>query len=309
MFKRIVLVTKKTPLELLLKVRALGQVEHYLSTRGESIEEYRATNDQYHAALDILRPALPTDIEVYELDRERVAGFMFRESDLIIAVGPDGLLANVAKYLKDQQPILGVNPDKERIDGVLMRFSPELAVQKIDGIMAGKFRTDDLTLAKVTTNDKQELYAVNDFLIGRRDQTSARYSLTFEGQTERQSSSGILVSTGVGSTGWMTSLYTSAKALMENSSGDQDHDDLPVPFEWDEQYLLFAVREGFPSKYTGTTMLSGEIYADSPLVVTSEMPEGGVIFSDGIPSNYIEFNSGTTATITVADRTAKLIAV
>ena len=49
-------------------------------------------------------------------------------------------------------------------------------------------------------NDGQRLLAFNDFLIGHRTHVSARYRLTWHGRTETQSSSGILVSTGAGST-------------------------------------------------------------------------------------------------------------
>ncbi len=301
-FKRIVLVLKKTPLELLLKVRSMGQVEHFLKTRNESIDEYVKTNLIYQTAVDEVRRALPTDIESYELDRDRISKFLFRENDLIIVVGPDGLCINVAKYLNDQ-PILGVNPDSHRIDGLLVRYSSSIVSQKLAAVLSDQFALDELVLAQVKTNDGQMLYAVNDFLIGRRDQISARYNLSFNNRTERQSSSGILVSTGVGSTGWITSLYTSAKAL----TGTQSFGGCPVPFGWSDRHLVFVVREGFPSKYTGTNILAGTITARNSLVVTSEMPEGGVIFSDGVIEDAIKFNSGTTATVSVADKTAKLI--
>lgn len=306
-FKRIVLVLKKTPLEILLKTRSLAQAEYFLQTRGESISEYQATDERYQSAVNELRSSLPNDIGSYELERENVSQFLFRESDLIIAVGPDGLCANVAKYLNGQ-PILGVNPDPERIDGVLMRYSPQVVSERLSEVLAEKFSIDELVLAQATTNDGQKLYAVNDFLIGRRDQTSARYSLTFNKKTERQSSSGILVSTGVGSTGWITSMLTSAKALAGNSEPDATTS-LVVPFGWSEQRLVFAVREGFPSRYTGTDVLFGNIFAGNLLTVTSEMPEGGVIFSDGIPEHALEFNSGTSVTISVADKAARLIRI
>ncbi len=39
----------------------------------------------------------------------------------------------------------------------------------------------------------------------------------------------------------------------------------------------------------------------------SLMPENGVIFSDGIESDFLEFTSGITATISVADRVGHLV--
>jgi hypothetical protein len=38
------------------------------------------------------------------------------------------------------------------------------------------------------------------------------------------------------------------------------------------------------------------------------MPERGVIFSDGIEADFLEFNSGSKATISVAERQGRLVA-
>ena len=37
------------------------------------------------------------------------------------------------------------------------------------------------------------------------------------------------------------------------------------------------------------------------------MPENGVIFSDGIESDYLAFNAGMQATIGVAERAGRLV--
>jgi hypothetical protein len=37
------------------------------------------------------------------------------------------------------------------------------------------------------------------------------------------------------------------------------------------------------------------------------MPENGVIFSDGIEADFLEFSSGVTATISVADKAGQLV--
>jgi hypothetical protein len=176
-------------------------------------------------------------------------------------------------------------------------------------------QTDAVTLAEVRTNNGQSLLAVNDILIGRRDPISARYTIAYGGRRERQSSSGVLVCTGVGSTGWMRSVVTGAMGIAARAHGDfgaaAGDEDTEIPFEWYARYLLFAVREPFPSRYTGTELIFGPINeGDSPvdeLVLESEMPEDGVIFSDGVVEDAIAFTSGTTATIRVADVSARLV--
>jgi hypothetical protein len=44
------------------------------------------------------------------------------------------------------------------------------------------------------------------------------------------------------------------------------------------------------------------------LVVTSEMPEGGRIFSDGIVERALDWNAGSKVTVTVGDRYIRRVA-
>jgi hypothetical protein len=46
----------------------------------------------------------------------------------------------------------------------------------------------------------------------------------------------------------------------------------------------------------------GKIAEGGQMRVISEMPDCGVVFSDGIEADYLEFNSGTVATIGVAKK-------
>lgn len=303
MFNRIIVVEKKTSLaELLERHHTKEQASFILKSRGDSIEEYLVAHETYHHALDTVLKGLPSDIPHTVLSRERVAGFLFRERDLIIVVGPDGLCVNVAKYLTGQ-PIIGVNPDPDRIDGVLVRICPSDVRQIINSLIADRYAVSEITLAKAVLNDRQEpLYAVNDFLVGRADQVSARYSLSFNGHTERQSSSGVLISTGVGSTGWISSIVNGARTLT-----GAPVQTLQIPFSWGAKRLLFVVREPFQSRWTGTSLTCGVIQGSQSLVITSEMPEGGVIFSDGVVEDAVTFTSGTKVTITIADRVVRLV--
>lgn len=41
--------------------------------------------------------------------------------------------------------------------------------------------------------------------------------------------------------------------------------------------------------------------------ITHQMADYGVIFSDGVEGDYLQFNSGMTATIEVADRSGSLV--
>jgi hypothetical protein len=79
------------------------------------------------------------------------------------------------------------------------------------------------------------------------------------------------------------------------------------PLPWDTEHLLFAVREPFPSIASQAQLVFGAIPKKSELTLRSLMPEGGVLFSDGIEADYLDFNSGTVASISVAERVGRLV--
>jgi hypothetical protein len=77
--------------------------------------------------------------------------------------------------------------------------------------------------------------------------------------------------------------------------------------KWRSEELIFAVREPFPSKATGTTLVFGKVSVGDPLRIESQMGENGVIFSDGMESDFLAFNSGTEALITLADKRGHIV--
>ena len=302
MIDRVVVVTKRTALEeLLVRHHSRSQAAFFLERRGTTIDELDRSHAAERSAVEVVARAIPRELPREVVPRHLLPNFLFRERDLVIVIGPDGLVVNTAKYL-DGQPILGVNADVVRNDGVLVRFAPDAAARVLPAILRNEFRTDAITLGVATTNDGQTLLAVNDFLVGRRDPISARYTITHRGQTERQSSSGVLIATGVGSTGWIRSVVTGACAITGAAKPA-----LAIPFDWSARLLRFAVREPFPSKATQTAIAFGEVAAGEELILASEMSEGGAIYSDGVVEDAIEFNAGTTVRIGVAPKSAKLI--
>ena len=148
---------------------------------------------------------------------------------------------------------------------------------------------------------------MNDLFIGPRTHTSARYEIQLGDRREVQSSSGLIVSTGLGSTAWMKSIVTGAMQIAQTLHQKIRQEPYqPVP--WDADALTFAVREPFPSKSSAASIVFGSVRPGQPLRLASLMPENGVIFSDGIEADFVGFNSGTLATIDVAERRGILVA-
>ncbi len=198
---------------------------------------------------------------------------------MIVQWEPDGLISCVT--------------DPARNDGILLPFATRHVRSIVRQAVEQKLKTRDVTLAEVTTNDGQRMLAFNDFFLGCKSHTSARYTLELDLQTESQSSSGLIVSTGAGSTGWMSSLFNMAERLGNSVGGDLlPERAAPRPkLKWEDNNLIWAVREPFISKHSSAEFVGGVLDADEELVVGSQMDGNGVIFSDGIEHDFIEFNS------------------
>ena len=291
---RVVVVTRETEYEQLLARHATrGQAAFFLRDRGRSIEQVEQRHQQQLAALHSVLAAIPTDwrrnlVRRHELDR-----FLFEPDDLVIAVGQDGLVANTAKYL-DGQRVIGVNPDKALYDGILVPFSSEQAVHILPAAMHRDVDVQYRTMAQVQLDDGQRLYALNELFIGHHSHQSARYLISMATQEEHHSSSGVIVTTGTGATGWARSIHR------------ERHDKLVLPAPEDAR-LAFYVREAFPSVATGTSLTSGLIDKDQTLTIQSELNEGGVIFGDGIEADYLAFNWGMRAAFSVAPSKLALV--
>ena len=388
---RIVVVTRETRLEkVLVAQNTVSQAKFYINSLGGDFNEYKEEHDQYGGSVQQARRGLDELGNIQLLDRRYLPNFIFAPNDIVVVIGQDGLVANTLKYLAGQ-PLIGVNPDKSRWDGVLLPFEPKDAAKIVAETIAGKRKIEEVVMARAKVQNGQELLAVNDFFIGQKTHTSARYVIKYGGLKEPQSSSGVIVSTGLGSTGWMKSIIAGASRI--NGSvigrpygGKQEADnltevdeDIPVPAQeemvmmvstpfveekkgfydvepaampapaakpmrgfmrdrtlsdedfkkglqltkkkktfgpselskvvgkWSSTELIFAVREPFPSKSTGTNLVFGTITPDEPLRIESLMGENGVIFSDGIESDFLTFNSGTEAVIGLADKRGKMV--
>jgi NAD kinase len=304
--RKAVLVTRKTRLEELIeKYHTAAQARFYIEHLGADFADYEREHRIYLAAKQTVVETLERACLLQPLDRSFLPSFLFGPQDLVIALGQDGLVANTLKYL-DGQPLVGVNPDPGRYDGVLLPFEPRDLRAVLDEILQDRRPSRSITMAKATLSDGQVLHAVNDLFIGPRTHTSARYEVTLGKVSELQSSSGIIVSTGLGSTAWLKSVITGS-ALIAARLGANMCELHYEPESWNAPFLQFAVREPFPSVATKATLVFGRADRATPLVIRSLMPENGVVFSDGIESDYLEFNSGVTATIGVAERAGTLI--
>ncbi len=325
---KIVLVTRPTRLaELVIRFNTVSQARFYIEHQGADFTDYLREDQTYHHALSETQAALARVGRVQTVDRGFLPNFVFAPDDTVVTLGQDGLVANTLKYL-DGQAVVGVNPDPERWDGRLLPFRVGDLPGVMPEVMLKKRPTKSVTMAKITLNNGQSMCGVNDLFIGPRTHGSARYLIRSGEASETQSSSGVIVSTGMGSTGWLKSLLTGAAAITQSAGsvlarqalenlaasgpgrkgGERLRLNVKTEFAWDADYLFYTVREPFPTRTTGASLVFGRVTANAPLILESRMAENGVIFSDGIEKDFLEFNSGTRAVVGLADRKGLLVA-
>lgn len=294
---RLVLLTRQTPLELLLeRFGTRAQVEFYLKSRGQSLAEADGIHARREQALATVRAAIPVERRQVRLDRRDLDRFLFAPDDVVVVVGQDGLVANVAKYLRGQL-VIGVNPDPARYDGVLVPHPPEAIgalLQAVQSDRDPRYVRQSRCLAAAEREDGQRLLALNEVYIGHRSHQSARYRLRVANREERQSSSGVIVATGTGATGWSRSICEQRQLA------------LPMP-DVDAPTLAWFVREPFPSVGTGTSLSVGLLAEPESLELCSDLDESGVVFADGIESDFLEFLSGQRLRVGVAAERLQLL--
>ncbi len=290
--RRAVLVRRRTELEELLDRHSTrGQAEFFLRSRGRSLDEVQRAHDCAHEALAAVAARLPEDWARTGVERRDLAAFLFAPEDVVIVVGPDGLVANVAKYLRGQV-VIGIDPRPGAERGPLVPCDVGTGGELIDRIADGESPSvSRRTMVRARLDDGQEVTALNEIYLGHASHQSARYRLDWRGRREFQSSSGVIVSTGTGATGWSASL-----------AHDRGGRELPAPAE---RGLAWFVREAWPSPATGVSMTEGRLGEDEELglVVSCERL---VVFGDGIEDDCCEAVWGQRVRVSVAGSTLAL---
>jgi NAD kinase len=294
---RLVIVHRRTELQELLDRHATrGQAEFFLRTRGRSLDAVQEHHDRLIAALATVRAAAPADWRHAEVERADLSRFLLTAEDIIAVVGQDGLVANVAKYLNGQ-PVVGIDPEPGANPGVLVRHTPQavarLLKQSFGAGMAQRLRCQERTTVTARLDDGQELSGLNEIFIGHASHQSARYRLSAPGgQVEQQSSSGLIVSTGTGATGWSASLALERGGRL-----------LPAPMD---PRLAWFVREAWPSPLTGASLTEGFLEQGESLRIAVASDQL-VVFGDGMEEDRLIASWGQEVTVQLGEQPLRLV--
>jgi len=298
-----IIVKNKTRLESLIeRFNTKAQAKFYIERLGGDFEDYESEHENFNSSLKSLQSQLSKVIKHKIVERLHIPSFIFTEKNIIVVIGQDGLVANTAKYSKGI-PIVAVNPDKQRYDGVLLPFDTSDFILGVENVIINKCQFKKMQFAEAKLNDGQRILAFNDLFVGPSSHISARYKISFQGHIEEHSSSGLIVSTMAGSTGWLSSIFNMAYGV----AGMFEKNLKPKRPKIKNDELLFAVREPFKSMVTQTKIIAGVIKSQNKLIIESLMPTSGIIFSDGVEADFLNFNSGSVATIGIAKETANIV--
>ena len=294
MLPRCVLIERPTEYSDLLARHGTRQaVRFFLAQRELDVGEVERRHLDYAETRAGVLAAVPVEWRTSSITRAELDRFLFEPADVVVILGQDGLVANVAKYLTGQ-PVIGLNPDPDRVGGVLVRHPPRAAADLLADVAAERAGLERRTMAEAVLDDGQRLLALNELFVGHVSHQSARYVVAAGGRSERQSSSGIIVATGTGATGWAASINRERLRRVA----------VPAPAD---ASLAFFVREAWPSATTATTLTEGLLAPPDALEITCELGEGGVVFGDGIEADRLDLAWGQRARIQTARETLRLV--
>lgn len=168
----------------------------------EELEAIKKGHDVHYTALNHVRKILESLGIPYQRVYQPYAAFdEFNDRDLIIAVGGDGTILNTAHFMLGETPLLTVKSEPKSIGGLCVINYTEFE-EAVRNILAGKFKTEKWARIEGKIGNRTD-FALNEILIGPKYRSgAARYEINFNGKKEAQLSSGIIISTGSGSSAW-----------------------------------------------------------------------------------------------------------
>lgn len=291
---RVVVVTRPTELaELQARHGTRTAAAYYLRQRGQNLDDAVRHDEAQAATLAEVGAAIPVDWRRGHVDRADLPRFLFAPDDVIVVVGQDGLVANVAKYV-DGQPVIGIDPEPGRNPGVLVRYPAAATASLLADVSNGRRPIEARSMVEARLDDGQVLLGLNDVYVGHQTHQSSRYLIAVpDGRSERHSSSGIVIGTGTGSTGWCASI------ARERDASEM----LPTP---ESATLAWFVREAWPSPATGVELTDGLLGGDQRLEITAQA-EGLVAFADGLEPDRLTLTYGQRLRIGLATRQLRLV--
>ena len=256
-----------------------GLIKKY-SAEGANLEAILKGHERQTESLAKLVQLLPDadTIKMSEL-KDKIAGY-----DLVIAFGGDNSFQLISHYIREA-PIMGINSDPERSTGALCAWSASRLEEVVSAIKNSAFTIENWTKLDATIDGVPLTQATSEYFFGEdRRKDMSRHVMVYRGKTFEQKSSGIIIATGAGSTGW----YDSAGRYIFQKSNK-------VPKT--EQRAVFVITEPYHPK--ADDVLAGELLPGEVLVIYSLNDAKGYATTDSWEE--YDFSRGKKAAIQLSD--------
>jgi hypothetical protein len=277
-------------------IRYRWTYEELLENYGAGPEDKRriiASHERQVAALGAFRALLRPDQIVR---RDEPTPERFGAASLIIAFGGDNHFQFVAQQVGGRTPVWGVNSDPCTSFGALLGVDAAGIAGALDRLARGDYRFEPWTRVVVEVDGVTLPPALCDVFLGERERRfMSRHRLEFvpggatEVQSMEQKSSGLLIATGAGSSGWSTS---AARYLFPGGISFPRTDRAARYLLTEASSALPGFKGGVPPWSTGTLLQDGE------LVVHSLNDSDGLVSVDSLTD--APFPRGSKAVIRIA---------
>lgn len=201
----------------------------------------------------------------------------FDDKEVIVSVGGDGTFLSCAHNIDEQLLLLGVNSNPKKSEGALTSIMIWDLQEKLNEIVND---FDFLTIkeytrerVRVCKKDKCVIteHALNETYMGNiNPHHPSNYEIVYNDVTEKQRSSGVLVTTGTGSSAWYYAM------------GGRK-------FSREKQQLRFRIRELFKSRLYKPTLEKGKIHQEEVLEIVNKTHHS-ILAIDSIISYNLDYN-------------------
>lgn len=212
----------------------------------------------------------------------------------VIALGGDGWVNNTSHFLTSQRMIT-INSDPEKSTGALSNFTVPSFKAKFHELEKGIFTVEYWTRLQARHNGEPIWpLALNDVCITANDPFDmSRYVIDYRGIQEEQKTTGVLVSTGTGSTGWHRNVHTT----QQRESGI---------FSRDAQIAKFTVREVPAKPYADYQIVGGILEKGERLRLISYIDEMR-IGPDSYKNYFTMAGNGDEITVEISDSPLRMV--
>ncbi|MBP7281535.1 MAG: NAD+ kinase [Leptospiraceae bacterium] len=235
--------------------------------------------------------------EVFEngkfIFRDELENLDLSKFGIIVALGGDNHFTYVAHHCEKNR-ILGCNSDSETSFGALLAFTPqtlkETVLKEWNDTQEENWSIISVEIEYPDGKKINTVNAVSEISIRNANpDLTSRYVISHEDKKEEQKSSGLLLYTGAGSTGW----YASCKG----------EDNEQVSFSKSANFFRVYARE--LSRKARQTFKLTDFTVTKSCQIISEM--NGGISIDALPERVYSFPAGSTAKLYLSNEKLKVI--